>query len=349
MNITLSRKCWITYYLSHLLVISVLVVIIACNNEKAIIKDNVILDTDANNELDDQHAIAYLLFNGKHFNVKGITVNRTISGGSIEKHTEEAERVVELCGLKNIVPVYKGASSVFDSISQQLDNDKYDGFEAVSFIVEQARKPAEGKLVVVAVGKLTNIALALAKAPEIEQKIKVVWLGSNYPKPGEYNQVDDEPALNFILNSNVEFEIVLVRAKEKSGTYAVTASLYDIQKNMPGKGPQLQNPVKGRKGGHFYNFGDYSLNLWYTRYDFYEWEHPALALFDVCAIAMLKNHEWAEPRIIPAPILNENGEWIERPDNQRRVAIWENFNRDAIIGDFFTTMKNYQLVKTNEE
>jgi hypothetical protein len=37
----------------------------------------VILDTDANNELDDQHAIAYLLFNGQVFDVEGITVNRT--------------------------------------------------------------------------------------------------------------------------------------------------------------------------------------------------------------------------------------------------------------------------------
>lgn len=140
--------------------------------------------------------------------------------------------------------------------------------------------------------------------------------------------------------------MVLVRAREKSGTYALTASLYDVQKNMPGLGPQLQNPVKGRKGGHFYNFGDYSLNLWYTRYDFYDWESPALALFDVCTIAILKNPEWAEARIIPAPILNENGEWIERPDNERKITVWENFNRDAIIGDFFSTMNNYQLVKT---
>jgi len=30
-------------------------------------KIRVILDTDANNELDDQHAIAYMLFNGSTF------------------------------------------------------------------------------------------------------------------------------------------------------------------------------------------------------------------------------------------------------------------------------------------
>ena len=41
----------------------------------------VILDTDANNELDDQHAIAYMLFNGDTFHVEAITVNRTRNGG----------------------------------------------------------------------------------------------------------------------------------------------------------------------------------------------------------------------------------------------------------------------------
>ncbi|MEY3896633.1 MAG: hypothetical protein RLZZ214_2153, partial [Verrucomicrobiota bacterium] len=37
-------------------------------------KIRVILDTDANNELDDQHAIAYLLCSGETFDVEGITV-----------------------------------------------------------------------------------------------------------------------------------------------------------------------------------------------------------------------------------------------------------------------------------
>ena len=37
----------------------------------------VIFDTDANNELDDQHALAYLLFSGNAFAVEGITVNST--------------------------------------------------------------------------------------------------------------------------------------------------------------------------------------------------------------------------------------------------------------------------------
>ena len=41
-------------------------------------KIRVILDTDANNELDDQHAIAYMLFNSQVFNIEGITINKTV-------------------------------------------------------------------------------------------------------------------------------------------------------------------------------------------------------------------------------------------------------------------------------
>ena len=37
----------------------------------------VIVDTDANNELDDQHALAYVLLNGDTFKVEGVTVNAT--------------------------------------------------------------------------------------------------------------------------------------------------------------------------------------------------------------------------------------------------------------------------------
>ena len=44
-------------------------------------KLRVILDTDANNELDDQHAMAYLLMNGDYFNhnSRSNSLSRTLS------------------------------------------------------------------------------------------------------------------------------------------------------------------------------------------------------------------------------------------------------------------------------
>ena len=75
-----------------------LLLFILINFKSIIAQDNnlpIILDTDANNELDDQHALAYLFFNEDVFDIKGITVNTTYNGGDINKHYEEAIRIAD--------------------------------------------------------------------------------------------------------------------------------------------------------------------------------------------------------------------------------------------------------------
>ena len=145
----------------------------------------VIIDTDANNELDDQHALAYLLLNGDTFAVAGVTVNATRGGGDIREHYEEARRVMALCGVAGI-PLHAGANGSFEAIRPHLRQSDYDGKAAVDFIIARAKaQPAGSPLVLLPIGKLTNIALALAKEPSIAKKVRVVWLGSNYPAPGE--------------------------------------------------------------------------------------------------------------------------------------------------------------------
>ena len=68
-------------------------------------KVRVLLDTDANNEIDDQHAIAYLLLSGDSFVLEGITVNKTNNGGDIFEQAAEAERVIKLCGMDDQISV----------------------------------------------------------------------------------------------------------------------------------------------------------------------------------------------------------------------------------------------------
>ena len=188
-------------------------------------KIRVILDTDANNELDDQHAIAYMLFNSQVFNIEGITINKTVNGGSIDDHYEEALRIVRLCEWESKVDLFKGATGSFNEIKNTINEHDYDGSEAVDFIVSRARESSTEKLVLLPIGKLTNIALAILKEPAIIPNIRIVWLGSNYPKPGEYNQDNDLQALEYIIESDVEFEIALVRYGKPTGTDAVRASL----------------------------------------------------------------------------------------------------------------------------
>jgi inosine-uridine nucleoside N-ribohydrolase len=295
----------------------------------------VIFDTDANNELDDQHALAYLLLNAETFNTLGVTVNATRNGGEIDEHVKEAQRIVDLCNLGEKIPVYPGANADFPEIQDQVTMENFDGAAAVNFIIEESKKVREKKLVLLAVGKLTNVALALKKDPSLAEKIRLVWLGSNYPEPGEYNQDNDTASMNYLLNTTVPFEMVTVRYGLPSGTAAVTVSKPEIFKRMPGLGPVAQKPVTGRHGNQFNNFGDYSVSL------FEHIEHlgegQTRALFDMAAVAIVKDPAWASALEIPAPLLVKN-KWRERPANERSIIVWENFDREKILGDFFQSL-----------
>jgi len=308
------------------------------NKAKESTKIRILLDTDANNELDDQHAIAYMLFNSHIFDVEGITVNRTGNGGEIEKHYEEAERVVKLCGMDQKIKIFRGASGNYAEIKDDIKNPEFDGSDAVNFIIKRAHAKDNRKLVLVPVGKLTNIALALKKDPTIIPKVRIVWLGTNYPEPGEYNFVNDTLAIKPILESNVEFEIAMVRYNRLSGTDAVKAYLKDIRIIMPGKGPHITSHVIGRHGGSFTNFGDYSVSLFKN----FREDASSRPLFDMAAVAIVKNPSWARRVEIPAPKF-EGGKWVDQPDNPRKIVIWEYFHKDDIMKDFYKTMENYHL------
>ena len=304
-------------------------------------KISVIFDTDANNELDDQHALAYLLFNGNTFTVEGITVNSTWNGGGIQGQYDEALRVMQLCDMEGKTPLLKGANGKFDQIKNNVSNGSFDGDEAVNFIIEKSKESPEEKLIILAVGKLTNAALAIEKDPTITDRVKIVWLGSNYPHSGEYNMENDIPSMNYVLDTDVEFEMVTVRYNKPSGTDAVRASKEEINRRMPGTGPHVSPAVVGRHGVAFNNFGDYSVNL-FDHIKLYG-NPPSRAMFDMAAVAIVKEPTWATATEIPSPTY-VNKTWKERPDNDRKIIVWEYFDQDAIMEDFYNSMENYVLV-----
>ena len=294
----------------------------------------VIFDTDANNELDDQHALAYLVWNDATFDVRGITTNATVSGGDIELHDAEARRILRLTRREDL-PLRRGANGNFTEIRPTLDRADFDGHAAVDFILEQSRRV--DSLTLLAVGKLTNVALAAAKDPTLSDRVRLVWLGSNYPEPGEYNQDADPAALRYLLDSTaMPFELVTVRYGQGTGTDAVTITQDEVNRRFPGRGPRIDAPVTGRHGGTFSTFGDYAVSL-FEHIDYYS-DPPKRALFDQAAVAVVKNPDWAKRRTLPAPQLRDTV-WTERPANDRTILLYEHFDREAIIGDFMKTLE----------
>jgi purine nucleosidase len=61
--------------------------------------------------------------------------------------------------------------------------------------------------------------------------------------------------MNFVLNTDVPFEMITVRYDDHSGT---------------------TDPVIGRHGGEFYNWGDYSTNLFEMNDFFITMHNPVL-------------------------------------------------------------------------
>lgn len=331
-------------YFSFLYIVILFTSTISCSKvtSKSVSKIPVIFDTDANNELDDQHALAYLLLNSKTFNVLGVTTNATYNGGEIEEHNKEAERVIRLCKAENKVPLLTGANSNFETIKQELHLKDFDGNEGVNFIIKKAKSfNSNKKLVILAVGKLTNVALAVKKDSTIIDKIRLVWLGANYPKSGEYNLENDISAMNYLLQTSIEFEMVTVRYGEPSGTDAVKVYETEVSK-MKGLGPEVTEPVIGRHGESHTNFGDYSYSLF--KHANYYGNPPARSLFDMAAVTIVKNPKWAKSTEIPSPIMIENN-WVEQPKNPRKIIVWEHFEKEKILNDFYNSLQHYELIE----
>lgn len=130
----------------------------------------VILDCDTANEIDDQFAIAYALgLPDGVLDVRGIISvhNTTVHGpDSRDIYQEEAERVVGLCGKK--VPCIPGALHPMEDRRTPVPS------EGLAFIVEEARK---GPLTLISTGPATDVASFLLAAPELRERVRVVWLG----------------------------------------------------------------------------------------------------------------------------------------------------------------------------
>jgi hypothetical protein len=65
----------------------------------------------------------------------------------------------------------------------------------------------------------------------------------------------------------------------------------------------------------------------------------------MAAVAIVKNPAWATPVKIPCPKLNQ-GHWIDQPNNPKTIIIWQNFDRENILKDFFNSMENYTFPNT---
>jgi purine nucleosidase len=184
-------------------------------------KRRIIIDTDPGQ--DDAVAILMALASPAELDVLGIVA---VAGNVPLGHTERnARRIVELAGRPD-VPVYAGCPRPMMRALRTAEHvhgrTGLDGAElpdptmplqprhGVDFIVDTLVAAEPGSVTLCTLGPLTNVAMALAKAPAIVHGIReIVMMGGAYFEVGnitpsaEFNIYVDPEAANAVMNSGV--------------------------------------------------------------------------------------------------------------------------------------------------
>lgn len=172
-------------------------------------KKKVILDTDTYNEIDDQFALAHLMQSGDRVCLCGITAapfynwrSESFADGA-RRSFEEIIKIRALVDPFSSVPVFAGSDRQMASPQDAVSS------AAADFIIKTARETEAEPLYILGIGAATNIASAIVQAPDIVDKIAVVWLGGNEvsigSNAGEFNLDQDFNAARVLFESDVAF------------------------------------------------------------------------------------------------------------------------------------------------
>ena len=165
---------------------------------------DMVLDTDAYNEIDDQFAIAYAIKSPDRVNLCALYAAPFHNGKSsgprdgMEKSYDEILKIVSLAGRKELADVtFRGSVSYLPDEKTPVESD------AMHDLIERARKYSPEKpLYVAAIGAITNVASAIIAAPDIVDRIVIVWLGGNaheWRHTREFNMFQDVAAARVIF------------------------------------------------------------------------------------------------------------------------------------------------------
>lgn len=288
-------------------------------------KRNVILDTDISNEIDDQFALAYLIRSLDDIDLQAITIapfgeskycnTRNLAEGTSVSF-ETACKILDMLHepkYKDII--YKGAIS-YTHECKELN-------AATSKIIELAK--ANEHTTVVAIGAITNVALALYFAPEIASKIDVIWLGGHSFLCGnnnEYNFRQDVEGVRIVFESGVDLTVIPCRNVASE----LFITVYELEHYL------------GRCG----EIGNYLCNIYKNTISVDRvWPDDVIgegrSLWDISAIAYLLSDSYFETTKISCPVILDDTSY-EFTSGRHNVTFVNRLKRSKIYKDFFMKM-----------
>lgn len=263
-------------------------------------KINVILDTDTYNECDDQFALAYMLKSQDIFNIEAITVapySRKTPIVSVKEGQENSyNEILKICKWLN----FDTTNKIFKGAEDYICNNYDECNDAVNKIVEIALK--NDKTYIMAIGAITNVALAIKKEPEILKRIEVIWLGGHsllQDNNLEFNFKQDVDAVRIVFESKVKLTIVPC----KNVASNLRTSIYELNHYLKDKS-ELCNYLIDR----FYNDGYHGIQ-------------ERRVIWDISVIAYMINKSWFISKEISCPNINDDTSYELITDNHKITMI----------------------------
>lgn len=280
---------------------------------------DVVLDTDAYNEIDDQYAIAYLLKSKEKLNTKAIYAAPFFNSNSVspkdgmEKSYNEILKLISLLGEK--VDVFKGSERYLDNENTPVISS------AAQDLAERVKNySSQNPLYVVAIGAITNIASAILLNPKFAENAVVIWLGGHalhYHNTKEFNMYQDVAAARVVMQSGVPF----VQLPCMGVVNSFTVSKPELEFWLQGKNDLAdylaENTIKAAE--------DYAKGSAWTR-----------VIWDVTAVAWLLNdsERFMESRIIPTSIPTYDNFYATDYNGYPMRYVY-NIKRDNLMTDLF--------------
>lgn len=282
---------------------------------------DIILDTDAYNEIDDQFAISYMLKSREKFNVRGICAapffneNSTSPADGMKKSYDEILTLLKLADREELCQnVFLGSEVYLPSETEAVKSD------AAEFVVKTAREySAEKPLYIAAIGAITNVASALLLDPTIKDKCVVVWLGGHalhMPKNDEFNLKQDIAAARVVFGCGVP----LVQLPCNGVVDQLRTTEFELRHWLGGKSPLC----------------DHLVNATISAAEGYAAGKPwSRVIWDISTIAWFWSDDkgWMNYSIIPAPMPSYDHRYED--GGTHKMAYVYQIDRDAVFDDMF--------------
>ncbi len=286
-------------------------------------KIDVILDTDAYNEIDDQFAIAYMLKNPEKLNVKGICAapflnsRSTSPADGVKKSYDEIIKLLGLMGREDMKE-----KTFLGSESFMSDEDTPEESAAADFIGNTAKDYSpENPLYVVAIGAITNVASAILKYPHIKDNCVIVWLGGfGHHMPdgaSEFNMRQDIAAARIVFGCGVP----VVQLPCAGVVDHFTTTKTELEYWLKGKNPLC----------------DYLCENTINEAESYAAGKPwSRVIWDVTAVAWLLNDEnlFMKSYLTSSPIPQYDQQYSFNP-NRHFICYVYHIHRDNLFSDLF--------------